>query len=172
MTGLRFMSENDLPQVMAIISQAQAFMAMLGINQWQNGYPNPTVMQRDIEQSQGYVYEVDGQVAGILTIVWDGEPTYEAIYEGSWHTTEPYACIHRIAVGDSFRGTGIVDAMMNAAESVIAEKGIHHIRIDTHRHNNRMQHMLERHGFLRCGLIYLSGGTDGDNERVAFDKSL
>ena len=42
------------------------------------------------------------------------------------------------------------------------------IRIDTHRDNRIMQHVLEKFGFTYCGIIYLLSG----DERLAFQKEL
>ena len=40
------------------------------------------------------------------------------------------------------------------------------IRIDTHRDNVIMRHLLEKHGFKYCGIIYLENG----DERLAYQK--
>ena len=50
-------------------------------------------------------------------------------------------------------------AQLNNAES---------IRIDTHRDNIPMQKMLNKNGFIYCGIIYLLDGK----ERFAFEKPL
>ena len=42
------------------------------------------------------------------------------------------------------------------------------LRIDTHRDNVIMQHLMQRHGFTRCGIIYLANG----DERLAYQKIL
>lgn len=42
------------------------------------------------------------------------------------------------------------------------------IRIDTHRDNKPMQHLLNKNGFRYCGIIYLE---DGD-ERLAYQRCL
>jgi RimJ/RimL family protein N-acetyltransferase len=38
------------------------------------------------------------------------------------------------------------------------------IRIDTHRDNTIMQHLLSKYGFQYCGIIYLANG----DERLAY----
>jgi hypothetical protein len=38
------------------------------------------------------------------------------------------------------------------------------IRIDTHRDNKIMRHLVEKHGFAYCGIIYLDNG----DERLAY----
>ena len=41
------------------------------------------------------------------------------------------------------------------------------LKIDTHRDNHIMQHLLERKGFTYCGIIH----TDNGAERLAYQKS-
>ncbi|MBR1526072.1 MAG: hypothetical protein IJ640_05360 [Prevotella sp.] len=40
------------------------------------------------------------------------------------------------------------------------------IRIDTHRDNRIMQHLMQKEGFTYCGIIYLDNG----DERLAYQK--
>lgn len=40
---------------MEIIKQAQCYFKKQGIDQWQNGYPNSTVIKQDIEKKESYV---------------------------------------------------------------------------------------------------------------------
>ena len=40
------------------------------------------------------------------------------------------------------------------------------LRADTHEDNKIMQHLLEKNGFVRCGIIHVEDGTP----RVAYQK--
>ena len=46
------------------------------------------------------------------------------------------------------------------------EKQIPHLRIDTHEDNKVMQHLIEKNGFKKCGIVYVEDGT----ERFAYEK--
>lgn len=164
--------EDDVPQIMDIIAQAQAYLAAQGINQWQNGYPDEAIVRQDIRLGNGYVLKEDGAVIGIATIIFDGEPSYADIHDGAWTTPEPYACIHRIAVSGHARGKGAADALMTAADDVIRVQGVKGVRIDTHRENIVMQRMLARNGYSLCGVIYLADSVEKGAERVALEKHL
>ena len=52
--------------------------------------------------------------------------------------------------------------------TVIDYAGAHysHLRIDTHRDNRIMQHLIRKHGFTYCGIIWLQDGT----ERLAYER--
>ncbi len=154
---------------MRIIAQAQAYMKAEGIDQWQNGYPNEAAFETDIEKGYSYVMEEDGTIIGTMAIIFDGEPTYEHIYEGAWKTAqEPYAAIHRVAVDADCKGKGIAGAMIEEAVKMCKERGIRSIKNDTHRDNKSMQRMQAKNGFEYCGIIYLEDGA----ERIAFEKII
>lgn len=172
MSGLRPMTNADLPKVMDIIGQAQAFIASQGFDQWQDGYPEEALMREDIALSRGYVLEENGQLLGIATVDFAGEPSYDVIYDGAWTTPAPYAAIHRVAMDAAARGTGAADRLMAACEQVVRERGVRSIRIDTHPQNTVMQHMLTRNGYALCGKILLAGGTESGAERVALEKRV
>ena len=42
---------------------------------------------------------------------------------------------------------------------------IPHLRIDTHEDNKVMQHVLEKYGFVRCGIVYVPDGSP----RIAYE---
>ena len=75
--------------------------------------------------------------------------------------TAPYGTIHRIAAGGA--GKGIFRECLAYCLARIPN-----IRIDTHRDNAAMRHLLERHGFRECGIIYVEDGSP----RIAYQKCL
>ena len=171
--SLRKAAPADLPAIQGIVAGAQAFLRSMGVDQWQDGYPDQDVMLADMRDGNGYVLEDgSGAILGIATIIFGDEPAYARIYDGAWETPEPYACIHRAAVRADQRGTGTAVAMMAAAERLVVERGFPGIRIDTHRDNLPMLTMLAKCGFKRCGVIYLEDGAEAGAERIALEKRL
>ena len=159
----------DIPAVMKLIDQAKAYMKENGIDQWQNGYPNAESIRKDIEQDYSYVMEDEGKIIGTLAVIFDGEPTYDKIYDGEWKTTEePYAAVHRVAVDAECKGRGIAGTMIEEVAKLCRERGIRSIKNDTHRDNRSMQRMQAKNGFEYCGVIYLQNGA----ERIAFEKLI
>ena len=159
----------DISGIMRLVDQAKSYMKAQGIDQWQNGYPNAESIKNDIEHDYSYVMEEDGKVIGTMAVLFDGEPTYDKIYEGDWKTTEePYAAVHRVAVDADCKGQGIAGAMVDEVEKICRERGVRSIKNDTHRDNKSMQRMQAKNGFEYCGIIYLEDGA----ERIAFEKLI
>ena len=163
----------DIPAVMQIIEEARSSIAALGINQWQNGTPNRAMITKDMAEGQGRVVLQDDEVIGTFAIIYGGEPTYAVIENGAWQTPDCdetgdycYIALHRVAVSTAHRGSGISTAIIEYAESFARLLGKHSLRIDTHEGNTVMRRMLEKHGFVPCGIIHLENG----DPRVAYEK--
>ena len=159
----------DIPAVFTIIKQAQHYLKSQQIDQWQNGYPNEASLTADIDHGYSYVMEENETIIGTLALIFDPEPTYTHIYEGSWKTTNTcYATLHRVAVADQRKGIGIAGKMLAEVEHICYLHSISSIRMDTHKENLSMQRMMQKNGFDYCGIIYLEDGA----KRLAFEKVL
>ena len=161
----------DLDRLMPIFDEARRTIAALGIDQWQDGYPNPEVIAADIDRGESYAVETDGIVCGTFAMLTGGEPTYDKIYDGAWLTgdsTDGYLAIHRVAISVARRGSGISTAIINHAADFAKAHGKSSLRIDTHEGNVVMRRMLEKNGFEYCGVIYLENG----DPRVAYELTL
>ena len=62
--------------------------------------------------------------------------------------------VHRVASGGLVRG--ILKACLDFCESLTPN-----IRIDTHKDNTIMRHLLEKEGFHECGVIHVEEARPG-----------
>ena len=85
--------------------------------------------------------------------------TYVRIYEGQWLNEAPYGVVHRITSDGTIRGAA--SFCLNWAFNKCGN-----LKIDTHRDNIVMQHLLDKNGFKYCGVVYLENGS----ERIAYQK--
>ena len=159
----------DLSVIMEIIHDGQISIGKLGIDQWQDNYPQVDVMQRDIIEGNAFVLCDYEHVICTATVILTGEPTYNKIYAGQWLTDKDnYSVIHRMSVLEKYKKIGIAYYMINEIEKYCVMKNIQSIRIDTHEGNLPMQKLIGKCGFSYCGVIYLLSG----NKRIAFEKIL
>lgn len=152
----------QVDDIMNVIAAAKQIMRQSGnMHQWADNYPATDVILHDIEIGGGYVVEDDGTIVAYFAFLPSPEPTYAKIYEGNWiEDTLPYHVVHRIASYPDAHGVfkSIMDFCF-AHDS--------NIRIDTHRDNQIMQHVILKQGFTYCGIIYLLSG----DERLAYQKT-
>lgn len=151
----------QISRIMDIYQQARTFMAQTGNpDQWGTAYPPEEMIRKDIQNGKCYVNIKEDKIQAVFYFAVESDPTYGYI-EGSWLNDEPYGVIHRIAAGESGKGV--------AAECfAFAEKHCTNLRIDTHENNLPMQRCLAKHGFVRCGTIYLENG----DPRIAYQKVI
>ena len=149
-----------------ILNDGRRFQQEQGFVQWTEAYPNIDTIYQDIKGETGYVIKIDGRIAGYLSIDFSGEPAYEDI-EGAWSVEQDYAVVHRMAFSKEFTGIGLADTAFGLIEKVCLERKVPYIRINTGLPNKRMQHVLEKNGFTKCGVIVFQGG-----EKIAYDKLL
>jgi RimJ/RimL family protein N-acetyltransferase len=160
--------ESDIDNIMNIIKQAQKHFKEQGIDQWQNNYPNTETILMDIKNENGYVLLEDDTIIGTVSISFDGEKTYEHIYNGKWISNNEYAVVHRMAIDPKYKRQGLATAIMGKVEEMCLDKGVHSIKVDTHEENLAMQKLLKKNKFEYCGIIYLEDGS----KRIAFEKIL
>lgn len=155
---IRKSTMDDLAEMQRIYAIAREFMKKTGNpNQWRDDKPRESDLINDIEKGNSYLVLSDGEIVGVFSMIPGRDPTYGYIEAGSWLNDEPYVTIHRIA--SSGRKSGVFSAAIDYALSVC-----NNVRIDTHKDNKVMQHLTEKKGFVRCGIIYLE---DGDS-RIAY----
>ena len=170
-TVIRKTETKDLESIMPIFSEARKTIALLGIDQWQNGYPSRSVIEEDVKREQSYCVLSDGKIIATFALILHGEPTYDEIFDGKWLTGDEkgqYLAIHRVAIAVASRGNGISGKIISYASELATSLGKRSLRIDTHEGNVVMRRMLEKNGFVHCGTIFLK---DGD-KRVAYEKLL
>lgn len=151
---------SDIEDLMQIFEGARKIMRESGnLTQWDGGYPAEEVVSADIGAGNCYVLDDGHEILGTMALIPGPDPTY-AIIQGEWPDDDPYYVIHRIAT--SSPGRGIARKMLDWAFEYILSEGYNVIRIDTHRDNSIMHHILAKYGFSPCGVIHLADGSPRD----------
>ena len=152
---------SDLNKLMDIFDTARRFMQSTGnANQWINGYPQRELIMHEI--NSGHCYSLHKRTRICRRNILFYPRTRSDILPHRRRRlvdNDPYWVIHRIASDGSCRG--IFEACINWCE-----KQTPNLRVDTHADNKIMQNLLEKHGFIRCGIIYVANGTP----RIAYQR--
>lgn len=167
--------QSDLPAIMTIIDHAKAMLKKDGSPQWQDGYPDPATLRQDISAQQCWLLMVDDVIAGTATMIVGNDGNYTEIWDGAWHNeVDPYATIHRIAIGDGFAGQHLSYFFFSNLISAAYHDGVRNFRIDTHALNKRMQAVVGRVGYQHRGKIYVDEPAENheDNARLAYELNL
>lgn len=159
---IRQTTENDIPRLMEVFAVARHFMSATGNpHQWAATYPSREQLLDDVQHGDSFVCTADGRVVGTFVLRSGIDPTYAVIYHGAWPHNRPYATIHRIA--SSGETQGVFEAVLRYALQHYST-----LRIDTHRDNAVMQHLVTKAGFAYCGIIHCWNG----DERLAYQLTI
>ena len=156
---IRIARESDLSEILQIYAYARSFMAANGNpNQWGKTNPPRETLEADIAEEKLYVALKKDTICGVFFFDLGEDPTYRKIYDGTWLSDAPYGTIHRVA---SWGSGGVFAACVEFCLQKCS-----HLRIDTHADNHIMQHVIEKAGFQRRGIIYIADGTP----RIAYER--
>ena len=154
-------SVEDLDRLMEIFEIARDFMRNTGNpNQWINGYPQREFILEEIKAQHCFVCtNEEDKIVATFCFIAGPDPTYSFIEDGEWPSEEPYYVIHRL--GSDGTCKGILKECIEWASKIT-----NCLRADTHADNKVMRHLLEKNGFVRCGIIYVANGT----QRIAYQR--
>ncbi len=134
---VRLCEEKDLPVVVNLITQLADVAT--------GGKDFDVVRFRDLFRKMSaqpdvyanFVYEVDGKVAGFLSIVF---------YMTFFHRVGT-AQVNELVVADGYRGQGIGQALMKAAEDEARKRGMDELEVGTEKENVKAQAFYRKYGF-------------------------
>jgi GNAT superfamily N-acetyltransferase len=157
---------NDLTQIWEILHAAIKRRKADGSNQWQDGYPNPTIIETDIEKGHAHVLTYGEMIVGYCAILINDEPEYANI-KGKWLTNEDFVVYHRVAVDAHYLGKGLAQKMLLYIEDFALKNNIYSLKADTNFDNMGMLTIFEKMGYTYCGEVTFRG-----TPRKAFEKVL
>lgn len=163
---------DDIPAIMLMVEDARALLRSHRVDQWQGKYPEAKNFETDIERGECYIVMHGDEPAAMFTISCAPEKSYEDITDGKWYSDEPYCTLHRIALRDKYRGTGISKKVISFVEELTLANGRRNLRVDTHRKNKAMQRLLRECGFRYRGNIQVFVEPGQDTARQGYDKYI
>lgn len=144
----------DWDEILNCYEIARQYMKDTGNpTQWGDNHPPQDMLREDIKKGELLVcVDENDSVHGVFAFILGDDPTYEYIEDGQWLNDEPYGTMHRMASDGKAKGV-----FKDSLE--YCKKQIANVRADTHHDNKTMQHLFEKYGFARTGIIYVDDGT-------------
>ncbi len=159
---IRTATMQDIGDVLPVYERARRYMRETGNpNQWKNTSPTREQLEADIARGELYIMTDEDGVQGVFALIFGEDDSYGYI-EGRWLNDAPYATIHRVASAGNRHG------ILEICLAYCASR-CRNLRIDTHEDNRIMQHLVEKFGFVRCGIIYLASNGE---PRIAYQKTI
>ena len=155
----------DIPDLMSLMRDCVMAMRKLGIDQWDDVYPNEALVTEDVAGRSLYVLKSEDSLIGCITIDDKPDPNWTGL---AWSTPdEGIAAVHRVMIHPLQQGRGLAKTLMVHAESVARARNAHTIRLDAFTQNPPSLKLYEGLGYSRTGTAQMRKGVF-----VGFEKVL
>ncbi len=153
----------DIVKIEEILLLAKSSLLKDGVDQWQKSSPNRHMILEQIEKGEGFVYEVDNEVAAYAHIHDHEEANYQI--HADRFKGKDYYTVHTFMADTRGKfekpGKKFMEEIIDCAKEMNKDS----IRLDTHDDNFRMKGMLDKFGFTYIGVIQI------DEEGVKKDRN-
>ncbi len=154
--SVRLADEQDLPGLMKLLSDCIRKMRSIGLDQWDEIYPNEQMMRADVLGQHLYVFVASDQIVASWVLNTQQEPEYAAV---AWQSPlSIVAVVHRLMVNPDYEGNGFASAAMRSAEVEAVRRGYTAIRLDAFSLNQRALCLYRRLGYVDVGAVKFRKG--------------
>ena len=148
----------DLDAIMEMYASCVQGMLALGIDQWDESYPNRTIIEQDLKEGCYYIGLIDNEIVAGMRVDDIQDPTYLNI---EWvDKSNNFMVVHRLGSKTKVWSKGVGKQMMTFAEKLAIEKGCSSFRLDTYSHNPKAMDFYKKLGYKQLGHIHLKAEKD------------
>ena len=142
-------AEADLEDIFRVFADAIAKMDDNGIPQWDEVYPDRSILLDDIAKNQLCVAVLDGEIVCAYAVNAECDEQYE---NGDWQYPDAsFRVVHRLCVSPKAQSRGVGAAVcLHIAEGLVAE-GIEAVRFDAFPQNPSALRLYEKLGCKKVG---------------------
>lgn len=139
----------DLNIIIDIFKSAIDTMNSNSIYQWDEIYPDNTILKQDIVSDQMYVGIIDDKIVSAVVVNNEFDEQYK---NGNWkYDNERFAVVHRLCVSPDYQNKKVGRNTMLMIEELLKKEGIQYIRLDAFSQNPYALRMYEALGYKKIG---------------------
>ncbi len=155
----------DARELVTLTKACVARMRSQGIDQWDEFYPDQSVIARDIAEETLRVVRLGGRIIACLTLDEQMDPLWKDL---AWSSSSGKICaIHRVMVHPDHQALGLAGRLMAQAEAMARSLGFQAVRLDCFTLNPGALRLYEKLGYRRTGVALMRKG-----EFAGFEKLL
>ena len=139
----------NLDAIMEMYNSCVQGMLALGIDQWDESYPNRTIIEQDLKEGCYYIGVLDHEIIAGMRVDKIQDPTYLNV---NWtDKSNNFMVVHRLGSKTKVWNKGIGKQMMDFAENIAIESGCSSFRLDTYSHNTKAIEFYKKLGIRGIG---------------------
>jgi len=138
--NIKLANKGDINEIMVLIEKVNKKLLSLGFSNWNKGYPNQQIVEKDIENDEQYKlmdFNQNGHnIIGIYSLAKFHYPIFDKLKFTD--KTNNYGMIHRVAVIPEYQNRGYAKLMMDNAENILRIKRYFSIRLGVISSNDKL----------------------------------
>jgi ribosomal protein S18 acetylase RimI-like enzyme len=156
MESINSVTVEYLDRVIELYRSASAKMKEMGIDQWDEIYPNSSTITNDIESGTMFGYFIDDTLCAVQVLNDTQSEEYSQV-EWKFKDTHPLV-LHRLCVAPDYQNRGIAKKMVLFAEEYAHVNGFRTIRFDSFVDNPVSTGIYRKMGFIESGIVKFRKG--------------
>lgn len=142
---------SDLDEIIEIYKNVIITMEKNNIHQWDEIYPNSSILNEDILNDEMYVGVIDNIIVSVAVLNSEFDEQY---INGKWqYSNKNFAIVHRLCVNPFYQNKKIGNKTMLMIEELLRNEGIESIRLDAFSENPYALKMYEKLGYKKVGEV-------------------
>lgn len=155
--NIRFVKDEDIPQIRALVNHAYKELADMGLN-YTATYQNEEITRDRISKGRAYVLEKDGRLLGTILLTVE-----------NYFTGRKSAYISQFAVHPKYKKQGLGSILMDHCEDLARQEKFEAIQLDTAKPAEHLVRWYQKRGYKIVGEDHYEGKT---YESWIFEKDL
>lgn len=154
---IKILKPADIERSFEIITSAAADLKSRHIYQWDDIYPTPDDIRKDIEKKQAFGYFIEDDLAGYVALNQETPAEYSDVsfkYDARQALT-----VHRLTVDPLYQNRGIGRKLMIFSEEFARENGYTSIRLDAFSQNQKAIRFYHHLKYTEAGKVYFRKGV-------------
>jgi ribosomal protein S18 acetylase RimI-like enzyme len=154
--NFRIATQQDLPEVLRLFSDAIKQLNSQGIDQWDAAYPDYDTLFSDIQKQQMYLVIQDDMIVSAVILNEEQDPQYQT---AKWkHPGGKIAVIHRLCVKPSEQGKSLGKKTILLAEQELLRQEYDSVRLDAFPQNPTALRLYGSLGYQKTGEVFFRKG--------------
>lgn len=142
---------SDLDEIIEIYKNVIITMEKNNIHQWDEIYPNSSILKEDILNDEMYVGVVDSII--VSAVVLNSEFDEEYKNGRCQYNNKNFGIVHRLCVNPLYQNKKIGNKTMLMIEELLRNKGVESIRLDAFSENPYALKMYKKLGYKKVGEV-------------------
>ena len=139
----------DLEEIIQLYKNAIVKMDEQNIPQWDEVYPDSTILEDDVKKNQMFIGKKNDKIAVCFVLNEECDEEYK---NGKWICPDSRFCvIHRLCVSPDFQNQGIAGETMKHIEEVCRAQKYDSIRLDCFTKNPYSRRLYDKCGYTVTG---------------------